>query len=162
MDAFLCVRRDIIPVPLTSSPGICNQCVHRFDHHCIWINNCVGAGNLRFFLPFLLTLLAMVINGAVMGTRAMILYTRHLNLLDTGYVDSETGQVLPITIPVLLQVNSYHYISTTSRHYTCPPAGKILTITPALHPITIPVLLQVKFLPLYQHYIQTLYLSSCR
>lgn len=32
---------------------ICKRCVRRMDHHCPWINNCVGERNQKYFLQFL-------------------------------------------------------------------------------------------------------------
>mmetsp|Transcript_26150 Transcript_26150/g.65383 ORF Transcript_26150/g.65383 Transcript_26150/m.65383 type:complete len:174 (+) Transcript_26150:817-1338(+) len=33
--------------------GYCGRCVERFDHHCPWVNNCVGIGNNRALVVFL-------------------------------------------------------------------------------------------------------------
>ncbi|KAJ2661164.1 palmitoyltransferase swf1 [Coemansia sp. RSA 1200] len=33
--------------------SVCGCCVQMLDHHCIWLNNCVGLRNVRWFLTFL-------------------------------------------------------------------------------------------------------------
>ena len=32
---------------------VCNICVSKFDHHCIWIKQCVGQRNYKYFLMYL-------------------------------------------------------------------------------------------------------------
>jgi ankyrin repeat protein len=34
----------------------CDKCVRRFDHHCIWINKCIGYENHRLFISYLVLL----------------------------------------------------------------------------------------------------------
>jgi len=44
--------------------SICRACVAKHDHHCVWINNCVGLNNTRHFLFFLVSTNLLLAVGA--------------------------------------------------------------------------------------------------
>lgn len=84
--------------------GICNRCIHRFDHHCIWTNNCIGGLNHRFFILFMATLLAMFLQGIYVGTGCVLLYADDTRLFQASFLD-EVGSVKPMTVSVAFHVS---------------------------------------------------------
>ncbi|KAJ2671048.1 palmitoyltransferase swf1 [Coemansia sp. RSA 1085] len=75
----------------------CQHCIQMMDHHCIWLNNCVGLGNARWFLGFLATFSIVCFYGAyLVGT--VVMEQRHLRGLVSGAVVwDEWGQPIQLS-----------------------------------------------------------------
>jgi len=72
--------------------SLCEACVPTFDHHCIWLNQCVGEHNYKFFLLFLATNSSYLIYFAyVIGLMLLSPVYEH-NLLNATFVHSSTKQ----------------------------------------------------------------------
>ncbi|PSC74032.1 S-acyltransferase 11 isoform B [Micractinium conductrix] len=66
-NARYCERCAYYKPPAAHHCRSCGACVMELDHHCWYINNCAGAGNMRHFLLCLLWLVAGAAYGAAIG-----------------------------------------------------------------------------------------------
>mmetsp|Transcript_130 Transcript_130/g.383 ORF Transcript_130/g.383 Transcript_130/m.383 type:complete len:400 (-) Transcript_130:39-1238(-) len=83
--------------------GLCGICVARFDHHCIWINNCVGVGNHKWFLGFLFWHTVLCLYGASLGTLILYDIVESQKLLEAVFVDPVTKERHTATKTIVLQ-----------------------------------------------------------
>ncbi|CAH9094990.1 unnamed protein product [Cuscuta europaea] len=60
-----CTTCKILKPARSKHCSICDRCVARFDHHCAWMNNCIGEKNTRYFMAFLFWHLLLCIYGTV-------------------------------------------------------------------------------------------------
>ena len=95
---LLCAPCGGLPRPPGSKHcHLCAHCVPSFDHHCVWINACVGARNRRFFLAFLFTHALLTTYGSyVMECVFREIYAHH-GLATATYAHPTTGAATPLT-----------------------------------------------------------------
>ncbi|KAJ4308411.1 palmitoyltransferase swf1 [Neodidymelliopsis sp. IMI 364377] len=62
-----CSTCDFLKPARSKHCSICKTCVSRMDHHCIWVNNCLGRGNYKYFLFLLLSTGILIAYGAYLA-----------------------------------------------------------------------------------------------
>jgi len=71
---------------------MCKACVQKFDHHCVWLNQCVGLYNYRFFLGFLFLHAILCTYGAVIGAYILMDEVDRRQLYEQTFVNMATGE----------------------------------------------------------------------
>lgn len=102
-----CVTCQFYRPPRCSHCSVCGSCIETFDHHCPWINNCIGQGNYRHFFLFLLCLSVHMIT--VFGWSILYLLHHKEKL-------RETNSIIALTLVILIFFLSWPIIGLTIFH----------------------------------------------
>ena len=81
----------------TKHCSVCNKCVDVFDHHCKWLNQCVGKRNYPYFFVSVVTAIAMAGSFLALSVTVGALYYSDEKALLSPWedsIDKETAQQL--------------------------------------------------------------------
>lgn len=83
--------------PRTKHCSVCNKCVGKFDHHCKWLNHCIGSRNYVAFLMCVVSAVVatLVIVAAVIGQ--IVLYYVQPDWLSFYWCNSRLDTTLEST-----------------------------------------------------------------
>lgn len=72
----LCPDCEVIRTPRCRHCVLCQRCVDRYDHHCPWVNNCIGKGNYAQFYIFVLLQTFYLFSVVVISVLCKYLFSR--------------------------------------------------------------------------------------
>lgn len=78
----LCPECYVIKTPRSKHCSVCNKCVERYDHHCPWINNCIGVKNHNLFISFISTLVCSILWNFGCTLKLLIEIMRNTDSID--------------------------------------------------------------------------------
>lgn len=116
----LCVYDQIIKSETSFHCSICNKCVDSFDHHCPFINNCLGKRNHKYFLLFIFTYTLFIITILTETLRHFIEIYREKGF-SCIYTDEWTTILL---ILIILHLPVVLYQSFSQIKSLCRPPRK--------------------------------------
>ena len=102
----ICFDCRVVTLPRSYHCNVCQRCVFRFDHHCPWVNSCIGSSNHGPFLIFITSQLIYLVSIFTLTISFFVAFGHSTTNLD--YYD-ENGYLLNTCLPNDQGVVSSHW-----------------------------------------------------
>uniref|UniRef100_A0A7S1XSN4 Palmitoyltransferase n=2 Tax=Phaeomonas parva TaxID=124430 RepID=A0A7S1XSN4_9STRA len=106
---------------------LCGYCVPRFDHHCPWVNTCVGQDNLPYFLAFLATHCALLWYGSVVLGLIFAGIIAEKDLFNVTFYSGQSRQSFKSTPMLVLKYIVFHHGYLVGLFALCVIMALVLT-----------------------------------
>ena len=120
---FYCNHCDTNVRAFSKHCGRCKRCTAQFDHHCIWLNNCIGYNNYRpFFCLLIMVIFHSLVNVGLGVWRFLYFHNLNFDYLSAPliivYIMVFINVVAIILIGYLLAYHIWLYFKgmTTYQH----------------------------------------------
>ena len=97
----ICKTCNIIKPSRSKHCNLCGYCVPIFDHHCVWLNQCIGELNYKYFLLFLIIHVIFFTYGSYVIGGVIISEIYERNLFNSIFIESSTRIEMKATYSII-------------------------------------------------------------
>ncbi len=98
----LCVFDEVIRSETSFHCTICNKCSDNYDHHCPFIDNCLGTRNHKYFLLFLFSYFPFTLFVTISAIARFLAITGEPNNIKDSVITAILLVLISLPIPVVI------------------------------------------------------------
>lgn len=111
----VCTKCNVIKIPRSKHCNICDKCIDLYDHHCVWINQCVGSNNYKYFIKFLVSHIITTFVLVLFGLYAIYRFILEKKLFDAKFYNKSNGVYVSASYQIIFKYFFYNYYAFISN-----------------------------------------------